>query len=58
MPVPSADRMEEYARKGVELLLRSIGSAAEQRMARRLVKDFGGPASPSSGGKTLRLSFV
>ncbi|MCB0978685.1 MAG: hypothetical protein KDB02_14630 [Acidimicrobiales bacterium] len=42
--------MEEYARKGVELLLRSIGSAPEQRMARRLVKDFGGPASPSSGG--------
>ncbi len=36
MPVPSADRMEEYARKGVELLLRTLGEAPEQRAARRL----------------------
>ena len=36
MPLPSPDRFEEYARKGVELVLRVIGEAPEQRGARAL----------------------
>jgi hypothetical protein len=36
MPVPSPRRLDEYARKAVELLLRTVGEAPEQRGARRL----------------------
>ncbi len=36
MPLPRPDRLGEYARKGVELGIRTIGHAPEQRAARRL----------------------
>ncbi len=36
MPVPAVERLDEYARKGVELLLRTVGEAPEQRAARVL----------------------
>lgn len=35
-PVPSSDRLGEYARKGAHLLLRQLDEAPEQRTARRL----------------------
>ena len=36
MPIPNAARLEEYARKGVELVLRQLAVAPEQRTARHL----------------------
>lgn len=36
MPLPKVDQLDVYARKGVELLLRTVGRAPEQRVARRL----------------------
>lgn len=54
MPVPSPDRLEEYARKGVELLLRVIGEAPEQRGARRL-RDQHRPTA-QSGPRVLIVS--
>ena len=41
MPLPNAARMEEYARKGVELVLRQLAVAPEQRAARRLRSGMG-----------------
>lgn len=36
MPLPRRDQFDVYARKGVDLLLRTLGQAPEQRGARRL----------------------
>jgi hypothetical protein len=56
MPVPSLDRVDEYARKGVELLLRTIGEAPEQRGARRLRVQAEGGDTPTGGPRVLILS--
>lgn len=48
MPLPRPDRAEEYARKGVEALLRVVGQAPEQRGARRLAAET--PAATSAAG--------
>ena len=54
-PVPRLDRLDIYARKGVELLLREIGEAPEQRSARRL--STGAPPSPGAGPRVLVVSL-
>jgi hypothetical protein len=36
MPLPAFDRLDEYARKGLELLLRAVDQGPEQRVGRRL----------------------
>lgn len=46
-----ADRFEEYARKGVELLLRRLGQSPEHRVARRLASRV--PAAPTDGPRVL-----
>ncbi len=51
MPLPSTQRVSEYARKGAELLLRTIGEAPEQRRARSL-------GSPSGAGDGPRVLFL
>ncbi|MCU0268687.1 MAG: capsular biosynthesis protein [Acidimicrobiales bacterium] len=53
MPVPRPDRMGEYSRKGVELLLRLVEQAPEHRRARRLVAGADLPAA--SGPRVLFL---
>ncbi|MEZ5139561.1 MAG: hypothetical protein R2711_12585 [Acidimicrobiales bacterium] len=55
MPLPTPARLEEYARKGVELLLRTVGEAPEQRQARHLAAQHAGPA-PEGGPKVLIVS--
>ncbi|MFN8018492.1 MAG: hypothetical protein U0P45_10250 [Acidimicrobiales bacterium] len=55
MPVPSPDRLEEYARKGVELLLRTVGQAPEERAARRLAAE---RRSSPTGGDGPRVLIV
>lgn len=54
MPLPRRDHLEEYARKGVELGLRSIGQAPEQRAARRLAAERG--PDPAGGPAVLFLT--
>ncbi|MEY2426647.1 MAG: hypothetical protein QOI61_2219 [Actinomycetota bacterium] len=53
-PIPRADRLNEYARKGVELALRQIAQAPEQRAARRLAS--GDPKPANGAPKVLVLS--
>ena len=48
MPTPSPDRLAEYGRKGVELLLRTVGQAPEQRGARSLAAEHGIPKGKSA----------
>ena len=48
MPLPAPARLEEYARKGVELLLRRLAVAPEQRTARRL-RDTAAPQDGRDG---------
>jgi glycosyltransferase involved in cell wall biosynthesis len=57
MPLPSPDELDVYARKGVELLLRTIGVAPEMNRARRLRRQWrehgadrpaGTPANPGT----------
>jgi hypothetical protein len=57
MPLPSPERLEEYARKGVELLLRTVGQAPEERAARRLAAGYG-TASASDSGDGPRVLIV
>lgn len=52
MPLPSADRAGEYLAKGVELALRSLAIAPEQRAARRL---FSSEPRPASGGSRVMV---
>ncbi len=52
MPVPSPHRVSEYARKGAELVLRTIGEAPEQRRARTL----GPPCAADGGTRVLFLT--
>lgn len=54
MPLPQADRLGEYARKGIELALRTAGQAPEQRAARRLAA--ASPPTAASGRRVLVLS--
>lgn len=53
MPLPDRNRVDEYALKGAELLLRLVGQAPEQRGARRL-RDEQEPAT----GAGRRVLFV
>lgn len=55
MPVPSPERLEEYARKGVELLLRTVGQAPEQRGARALAAQHAGRPGPVTGGPKVLI---
>lgn len=55
MPIPSPDRLEEYARKGVELLLRTVGQAPEERGGRRLASQHQG-SPPNDGPRVLIVS--
>lgn len=54
MALPRAGRTEEYARKGIELLLRRLALAPEQRGARHLRA--GRPEVGASGKKVLIVS--
>lgn len=54
MPLPQRGRSEEYAHKGIELLLRAIVLAPEQRTARRLRG--ARPPMPSGGRRVLIVS--
>lgn len=54
MPVPTPDRIEEYARKAVELVFRAIGLAPEQNAARRLVAGADLPR-PTEGSKRVLI---
>jgi hypothetical protein len=51
--LPRLSRIPEYAAKAVELALRSVGEAPEQRAARRLVSGV-----PSAQGSGRRVLFV
>lgn len=53
MPLPRADRAGEYLAKGVELVLRSLAVAPEQRAARRLF-----PSEPQAGTGGRRVLLV
>lgn len=54
MPLPSARRTHEYALKGVHLVLRSVGSAPEQRRARVLAAS----SLPADGKTTSRRVVI
>ena len=55
MPVPSPERLEEYARKGVELLLRTIGQAPEERAGRRLAGERAAAGGGGGGGPKVLI---
>lgn len=55
MPLPSPDRLEEYARKGVELLLRTVGHAPEQRQARVLAAEYAEIGERPTGGPRVLI---
>lgn len=52
-PLPSRDRLGEYAHKGIALGLRQFAQAPEQRAARRLAAQ--AAARPSTDGPALRV---
>lgn len=54
MSIPNASRAREYAIKGAELLLRTIGEAPEQRGARAL----GAPRGGVGNGNGARVLFL
>ena len=54
MPLPERARLEEYALKGIDLLLRQIAQAPEQRAARHLRR--GRDASTGTGPRVLIVS--
>ena len=58
MPLPRRDRLGEYARKGVEVVLRSGGHAPEQRAARKLAAlvDEQAPAPAADARRVMILS--
>lgn len=56
MPLPSPDRLEEYARKGAELLLRTVGQAPEERQGRRLAAEHAAdPTARTADGPSVLI---
>jgi hypothetical protein len=56
MPLPKPGRAQEYARKGVELLLRQLGVAPEQRQSRQLRDQAQAAIAFPDGRKVLILT--